>query len=760
MKRKSISVLLLLLLFPFRYAAQETKTVVLDNGLIRREICYTGTKLYGKSYRFVENNTEYIQPESMDFSVNIDDVTCNGFSDWTHIIHRDTSDSDGGKGFIVSLNTSGNRAISIELIYMTYPGVPVVRKALRVKNNGQKDIKIDRVDVECLQLQWSVIDSWILTHYARHKWYGPFLGDWNDPLVVVHDLCNRKGIAVGNEANGVVKRTSAFLDGKSITAGLTHPDQAYGFRKWLRSGEQWTSPWVFTVLYDHCADPSVVINTTVPSFTKKHMGVQVEKLKEKPIFAYNTWYPFCHNINEQLVKELAKAAADCGVEEFIIDDGWQLNTDTYEGKGQLYGDWEVDKNKFPNGLKPVFDYIKSLGMKPGLWVTLATADPSGKVYKEHPEYFVKDMDGKPANLHAETGLSRTACMATDWYDYIKQVILRLVGEHGLAYLKLDLAVVTSAYVFDNGRTGCYATDHPHHRDREESYAVIYDRCMQLFDELHRDVPELFIDCTFETEGKLHLVDYGVVKHAEGDWLSNIQQAGVSGLLRMRGLAWERCPVIPATSLLIGNLSMNDPEHELGFKSLTGTLPIMLGDPRKLTPEERNRFKSWTKWLKRLENTHHVMSFRQDLPGFGEPAEGSWDGFCRINTETGSGGFIGVFRQGSKEKSRLITIPWLNQDKEYVVKKGYEGTEIITLTGKQLRQEGFMVHIEKEYDGDLYEITEITIKYSSNNANNANKQSNIPSPFPGRYERHSRNEPAKSRIPVGRRKRDITNTESR
>ncbi|MEJ0104550.1 MAG: alpha-galactosidase [Bacteroidota bacterium] len=54
--------------------------------------------------------------------------------------------------------------------------------------------------------------------------------------------------------------------------------------------------------------------------------------------------------------DLAKAAAAAGMKEFVIDDGWESN----------FGDWEIDTKKFPNGLKPVFDYIKSLGMKPGL----------------------------------------------------------------------------------------------------------------------------------------------------------------------------------------------------------------------------------------------------------------------------------------------------------------------------------------------------------------------------------------------------------
>jgi alpha-galactosidase len=99
-----------------------------------------------------------------------------------------------------------------------------------------------------------------------------------------------------------------------------------------------------------------------------------------------------------------------------------------------------------------------------------------------------------------------------------------------------------------------------------------------------------------------------------------------------------------------------------------------------------------------------MSFRQDLPGFGEPTEGCWDGFCRLNTETGSGGLVGVFRHGAVETSRTVTLPWLDFGKTYLVKQGFEGKLIATQSGKELAEKGFSVTLEKKYDGELFEVT--------------------------------------------------------
>ena len=58
------------------------------------------------------------------------------------------------------------------------------------------------------------------------------------------------------------------------------------------------------------------------------------------------------------------------------------------------GDWIVDKTKFPNGLKPVFDEIRKAGMEPGLWISVGSAASASKVFKDHPEWAVRDERGR------------------------------------------------------------------------------------------------------------------------------------------------------------------------------------------------------------------------------------------------------------------------------------------------------------------------------------------------------------------------------
>jgi len=80
----------------------------------------------------------------------------------------------------------------------------------------------------------------------------------------------------------------------------------------------------------------------------------------------------------------------------------------------------------------------------------------------------------------------------------------------------------------------------------------------------------------------------------------------------------------------------------------------------------------------------------------------WDGFQRINTESKSGGIIGVFRHGAMDEKRIVPVNWLNPATTYQV-KSMDGKVIAILTGKELAENGFIVTLEEKYSGELFEI---------------------------------------------------------
>ena len=93
----------------------------------------------------------------------------------------------------------------------------------------------------------------------------------------------------------------------------------------------------------------------------------------KPDFYYNTWgmqrdmQPNMRETftEERIMKEI-EIAGEMGMDIFIMDDGWQ----------QAFGDWTANRERLPNGLRPLIDKIKERGMIPGIWLSLLGADPS------------------------------------------------------------------------------------------------------------------------------------------------------------------------------------------------------------------------------------------------------------------------------------------------------------------------------------------------------------------------------------------------
>ena len=292
-------------LFPVLLCAQQYATndsfdkLVLDNGLINR-IIILGSENGGivtTSMKMKQSTSDFISEGSCEFSFEANDRSINGKDKWKIIDIRKIKDDHGGNGAAVIMDHPAV-AIRITVNYLLYADLPLIKKNIVFENIGKDEIKIEAPDIESFKFNGDDgTHTWIMHEYGRQKALGPYVGDCYDPVVVAHQFRNKRGIALGNEAPGVMKRTTAFLKPQQFTIGLTNPEQIFGFRKWLRPSEKWESTWVFTALYENTSDPYEVLNT-VSDYVRLHMGTRLSMIPAKPVFIYNTWEPFLHNINE------------------------------------------------------------------------------------------------------------------------------------------------------------------------------------------------------------------------------------------------------------------------------------------------------------------------------------------------------------------------------------------------------------------------------------------------------------------------------
>jgi alpha-galactosidase len=101
---------------------------------------------------------------------------------------------------------------------------------------------------------------------------------------------------------------------------------------------------------------------------------------------WTSWYNYYTSINEDIIMKNLKALHDEKIQLniFQIDDGYQ----------HAVGDWLDINDKFPSGLKKVADEISGCGYKPGLWISPFICEKKSYVFKNHPEWLLKDGRGR------------------------------------------------------------------------------------------------------------------------------------------------------------------------------------------------------------------------------------------------------------------------------------------------------------------------------------------------------------------------------
>ena len=130
---------------------------------------------------------------------------------------------------------------------------------------------------------------------------------------------------------------------------------------------------------------------------------------------------------------LIAAAADLGAEYFVIDAGWY--DDEFGGWWDSVGAWEPSETRFPGGgLGAVVDRIRAAGMKPGLWLEPEVVGVRSTVANDLPDAAFFQREGRRV---AEWGRYQLDLRHPAARAHLDHVVDRLVGQFGLAYLKLD-----------------------------------------------------------------------------------------------------------------------------------------------------------------------------------------------------------------------------------------------------------------------------------------------------------------------------------
>jgi alpha-galactosidase len=158
---------------------------------------------------------------------------------------------------------------------------------------------------------------------------------------------------------------------------------------------------------------------------------------------YESWYNHYTRIDDRIIsRDLESIGANGNLINayylrrgkptvFQIDDGWE----------EAVGGWDPDPLKFPRGMKAFAEAIEAKGMIPGIWIAPLLATKGGALYREKPEWILRDARGKTVPAGFNPGWDGVFyCLdisLPEVEEYLARLFDTIIEDWGYRYLKLD-----------------------------------------------------------------------------------------------------------------------------------------------------------------------------------------------------------------------------------------------------------------------------------------------------------------------------------
>ena len=220
---------------------------------------------------------------------------------------------------------------------------------------------------------------------------------------------------------------------------------------------------------------------------------------ERPVLI-NTWEAVYFDHDTDRLRALATAAAEVGIERFVLDDGW-FGSRRDDRRG--LGDWVVSHEVYPDGLAPLVDHVRSLGMEFGIWVEPEMVNPDSDVFRAHPDWALATEGYEPVLGRHQLVLDLATPGA---FDHVLGQLDALLRDHDISYLKWDM---NRDHVQASGADGAAGT--------HAQTLALY----RLLDELQRRHPDVEIESCSSGGAR---IDHEILRRTRRIWTSDCNDA--------------------------------------------------------------------------------------------------------------------------------------------------------------------------------------------------------------------------------------------
>ena len=287
--------------------------------------------------------------------------------------------------------------------------------------------------VECQPRKLSFDDLGLFQ--ANHRTYrrviGVNAGSWTSkeelPQFIVEDGENSRFALLQIESCGAWYWE--FSEDKNAALYLTLGGGNFQHTAWmkkLKKGESYRTPRVGVCLGNSLND----LLANVTNYRRAVVGSFPADAALPAVFneyMHLSW----DSPEEERTLRLAPVAKKAGADAYVIDCGWHDEEDgcriyPYVGK------WVESKRRFPHGVRHITDYIRSCGMKAGLWIEPEVAGALSGVDYPEEAYIRRNGERVCASNRYFLDYRRPAVK-----EAMSAAIRRMVKDYGADYIKID-----------------------------------------------------------------------------------------------------------------------------------------------------------------------------------------------------------------------------------------------------------------------------------------------------------------------------------
>ena len=325
---------------------------------------------------------------------------------------------------------------------------------------------------------------------------------------------------------------------------------------------------------------SKTINAAIKNLTIKRRSLLKTQNSGCPVIFNEYMLASWNKPTEQTAKEYGPIAKELGAEYYVIDCGWH---DEEENPFYHIGKWEESKTNYPHGLEATLNYLRSLGLKVGLWIE---PEPVG-YFCELAKNMDKDMFFQHFHQpHIVSHRYQLDFSNPKAYDFAFNNVCKIIDKYHLDYVKIDYNIESSPGTDSHGRLfGEGLNDHSrkvlefYSKLKEKYPHVIFEGCASGGNRLDYATLSLFDICSLSDQTDFD--KYPCI-------ISNIY----AGVLPEQGAIWA-CPI---------NLSNNQTDEEvvismantmLGRIHLGSRINLLKDNQKELVKEGIEVYKSYS-----------------------------------------------------------------------------------------------------------------------------------------------------------------------